>query len=590
MVQMDVITSLKIVKGELDSNITKAATALEHFARDSQAVHHLGECQELLKQASSVLKLLEFDGATHLLNEMIFLIDQLKTGPSDTESKIFMEQMACLGLSIIQLEHFLGYTLFKERHIPLLLAGRINAIRRLLKQRPLLDATFIKSGHKDISVIEFFKAFEESTEDAHFKLEHVGVHCRPFRLMFQVGLLSLLQEKKAIPASIKLMQRALQRLCGICGVVPITKLWFLGRAVLLAMQYGQVSVTPSRLFILSAIERQIKNMVYGRDELLQVDPPEHLVAECTAILALASTQGGATKETMLLNALQDLLDAKAPYSDVEVIEEGRLMNGPTSTVIQSVVQLIYEELALLKEAMDLRARDIIPEWQHDRTPDAVVVQTAHTLNMVGEHESAALLKEQGPIIEQLIDSQFSPLEKDLQSLADTFVFVEDSLSRLLGQYSTHMNDVIEDESVLVPRSVLEQARHLVFVESRASLAIVKRSVSSYVDSHGDGNYLEQVTSNLEGAVGALHFLHLDRAAKVLQSALRYIQQFMIENEQMPTPAVLETLADVLTSVDYYLESLEDKKSIGEGVLEAAELSVNMLRSAFRESMPAADSA
>ena len=181
MVQMDVITSLKTVKEELDSNLTKASTALEHFAVDTEAVHHLSECRDLLKQASSVLKLLEFDGATHLLNEMIFLIEQLQHSPNSSESQKFMEQMACLGLSLIQLEHFLEYTLLKERHLPLLLSGRINAIRKLLRQRPLSDATFIHEPFANPEVLDMYKAFGESTDSASFKLENVGPACKPFR-------------------------------------------------------------------------------------------------------------------------------------------------------------------------------------------------------------------------------------------------------------------------------------------------------------------------------------------------------------------------------------------------------------------------
>ena len=39
---------------------------------------------------------------------------------------------------------------------------------------------------------------------------------------------------------------------------------------------------------------------------------------------------------------------------------------------------------------------------------------------------------------------------------------------------------------------------------------------------------------------------------------------------------METLADALTGVDYYLESMEEQKPIGEGVLEVAEESVKAL--------------
>ena len=40
--------------------------------------------------------------------------------------------------------------------------------------------------------------------------------------------------------------------------------------------------------------------------------------------------------------------------------------------------------------------------------------------------------------------------------------------------------------------------------------------------------------------------------------------------------LMETLADALTSIDYYLESMEENKPIGDGVLDVAEESVHEL--------------
>jgi hypothetical protein len=44
---------------------------------------------------------------------------------------------------------------------------------------------------------------------------------------------------------------------------------------------------------------------------------------------------------------------------------------------------------------------------------------------------------------------------------------------------------------------------------------------------------------------------------------------------------METLADAVTGVDYFLESIEEHKPIGEGVLEVAESSMEELGFAVR---------
>ncbi|MCC6200562.1 MAG: hypothetical protein IT466_07310, partial [Moraxellaceae bacterium] len=62
-------------------------------------------------------------------------------------------------------------------------------------------------------------------------------------------------------------------------------------------------------------------------------------------------------------------------------------------------------------------------------------------------------------------------------------------------------------------------------------------------------------------------------AAVLRSTARYIDARMIGAETQPSMTDLETLADAISSVDYFLESLESNKPIGEFILEIAEESM-----------------
>ena len=72
------------------------------------------------------------------------------------------------------------------------------------------------------------------------------------------------------------------------------------------------------------------------------------------------------------------------------------------------------------------------------------------------------------------------------------------------------------------------------------------------------------------------FLELDRAKAVTEACHKYISNRLLSGDQVPTHENMETLADALTGVDYYLESMEEQKPIGDGVLEVAEQSMNVL--------------
>ena len=107
-------------------------------------------------------------------------------------------------------------------------------------------------------------------------------------------------------------------------------------------------------------------------------------------------------------------------------------------------------------------------------------------------------------------------------------------------------------------------------EWRPGLSLAKRAVSSYLESERDLMHLTNVPSTLQSVAGGMSFLGIERGAAVLRACARYIEQRMLNSEQQPGMADLETLADAISSVDYFLESLEANKPIGDSILEIAE--------------------
>ena len=113
-------------------------------------------------------------------------------------------------------------------------------------------------------------------------------------------------------------------------------------------------------------------------------------------------------------------------------------------------------------------------------------------------------------------------------------------------------------------------------ECRAGLALAKRSISSFMDNNWDAMHLSNLPGTFASIAGGLMFLELQRARGVTQACHQYIVHQLIEGGSPPTRENMETLADALTGVDYYLESMEEQKPIGDGVLEVAEESMKAL--------------
>ena len=90
-------------------------------------------------------------------------------------------------------------------------------------------------------------------------------------------------------------------------------------------------------------------------------------------------------------------------------------------------------------------------------------------------------------------------------------------------------------------------------------------------------HLTNVPSTLGSVSGGLTFLELDRAKGIMDACRNYIEQTLLaKGSETPTGEQMDTLADAISSIDYYLESMEEQKPIGESVLEVAEESMEEL--------------
>src|SRR5690606_5865906 len=76
---------------------------------------------------------------------------------------------------------------------------------------------------------------------------------------------------------------------------------------------------------------------------------------------------------------------------------------------------------------------------------------------------------------------------------------------------------------------------------------------------------------LNSVRGSLQMLPLQRAALLVAGCRDYLQEQLIDAAIVPDWLALDALADVVTSVDYYLERLADDDSDrSEGILGMAE--------------------
>ncbi|MCG8673285.1 MAG: hypothetical protein MI867_28105 [Pseudomonadales bacterium] len=562
MVTIEGTASLNLVKEQLDESLSVAESNLEHYAEEPENDVRLKHCLEQLVQLKGVFRLIELPGAAVLVDEMVILGNLILSRSHGDNEK----ELACISSSIMVLNHYLEYVQAKQRAMPVLLVPVINEVRSLCRKNVIPESTFFNLEADPA------RPAKTSGEPAdHGKLDQMS---RRLRHMYQVGMLGVFKGEN-IKSNVGLMERALSRIDALSGDAPLAKLWWLGRGVMDALGSECVELSNARKSLLGMIDRHIKTLVFQGAASLDKEPNLAAVQECVFICSLTEASTDTLKEIREAYGIPD-----NSVNDEQLRIERDLMNGPGGTVIRSVAEAIKEELAHIKDTLDLGARGAHEDDQEsfERVSESLV-KIGNTLLMLGLVEASNVIKDQAENVKNWTEADVDPEGEEFNAVADALLYVENSIAALAPRAGGL--DSTEDEAEQATRqgmsiTQLEDARRVVVSEARAGLSLAKRAITSYIDSNWDGMHLNNVPTTLNTIWGGLLFLQLERAANILKSSEQFISHKLLAEKIQPDQTTLETLADALTSIDYFLESMEDNKPLGDSILDVAQESVEEL--------------
>tara|TARA_R110002073_G_scaffold25832_1_gene85100 strand:- start:49576 stop:51270 length:1695 start_codon:yes stop_codon:yes gene_type:complete len=554
MVAITNTTSLTFLKEEIDSTLHEAEKHLEAYAADESLEDQLSLCVEAFHQLRGIFQVLELPAATLMAEEME-LVAQSTSNSGDVQ-----RYARALSQAIVLLGRYLEYVQLKNRALPELMIGGINELRREARKSLILESHFFAV---DLSRDRF-----PAIAAADTPAEEIPRLCRRLRHMYQVGLLGVLRSHNS-QASLKLMARALSRIDRLCGPVPVSRMWWVARAAVEAMIADEMVLTPARKALLSQYDRQIKKVIYEGVRVLQADVPLLMVKESIYVASLCSQSSG------LIGEVKQVYDLRPRLTAAVLQDETVLMSGGGGSVLRTVAGNLKTELGDVKQSLEMASQGVA-DTDYADVADALG-RIAGTLIMVNLNQEAAKIRERATIVRAWKSEAIDPMGLEFQEFIDDLLSIENAIAGL-ERTMTPLDDVKNQEhNSRISLYQLDEARVAVVGESRSGLALTKRGVASYVESSWDHMHLANIPSTLASVSGGLTFLNLHRAKAVMDACRQYIEQTLLrEDSEKPTTEQMETLADAISSIDYYLESMEEQKPIGESVLEVAEESMEEL--------------
>ncbi|QCF26181.1 chemotaxis protein [Hydrocarboniclastica marina] len=564
MVQSSIATksqSFDLVKGEIENTIREAEQGLERFQENRESGEDLQNCVDFLNQLRGIFILVELRGGTLLCQEAVGLANEIPVGAANDKNHL----LTALSNALFTLRRYIEYYQRERADHPELLLPSINELREAGRQKPYADSYFFEADPErrpDFCAVYQFKALEPATA------EEFRIHARRFRLMYQIGLLCLLRDRNLIVGK-KLIGRAAIGMARLSNGAPMGQVWCLVATVLQAMIDRDIGAEKPRKRLLMRLERYIKETAVVGRNALEKAAPDSLYRDLVYILFRSGSANPEVRQVLDAYGI-----APAELSEQQLLMRRRRLYGPGADVLKPLSEALLEEINQLKDKLDIIERGIDPDAGElgaiagslDRLSNTLLILDLTKLSTIAAQESVKL--------KQWSKDKHIPNETELYSVADAVLGIEDAAKLMVSHGITMDSDRLaktdpKDEVSLYVREALI----VVTDEARAALTLAKRAITAFLESDFDRMHLANLPGTLRSIWGGLFMLEDHEAAEVLARVAQSIESELLAREGSPSTAVLEALADALTSLEYYIEGLGNEGDRNPDLLKLAQSSL-----------------
>lgn len=556
------LTSLNVVREELIITIEQAATQLEGFVTDRENIKLLQTCIGSLQQIRGSLQVIELHGASHLANELLTTAESIKDNDVIEDKKL-----SALTKGFFVLSCYFEYALQQERGMPVLLTPYINEIRIANKVPILWESHYAES-------LTSWRVPPRGTAEPAPEIDSLSSLARRSRHMYQIGLLGLIKELR-VPSSLNLMQRAVNKLDKYSYGTENETLWWLLGHTLTAFERGNLEPTLERKRLFSHIDREFKRVEKEGEIAFKRSTDEVYLKELAYYVTLADIDEKPFSEIKINFGFSNL-----GYNEKRRQSESKALTGPSANTVSSVAETLKIELRTVKEVIEFASESNSPVINGFDELVGSITKIRDILDVVGLKSAAQTMKQQ---LAKLTEWQESGDEldfSDLTSIADAFIYVESVLDSIEKRnFSDEKLAEINDLSCqqMIIDNQLADAQLVVLEEAESGLTMVKRALSAFADSSFDRVHIKNVTKTLNGVRGGMIVLELSRAAEVVNSSIKFIDgSLLVNNQPAAIEHMLDTFADAIICLEYYLDCMKVDKYISSDTLEVAEESLAAL--------------
>lgn len=554
--------ALEWVKGEIAETLKQARQALEEFVENPEDSTRLRFCLTYVHQVHGTLQMVEFFGAALLAEEM----EQLAQALLEDRVNNLAESLEVMMQAILQLPLYLDRIQTARRDLPMVVLPLLNDLRAARGEKLLSETSLFSPA------IPATNAPLSDERLQKLSVSELPLLLRKLRQMLQLALVSVLRGED-VAANLTYMARVFARLETLSKDAPLEPLWQVAAGLVDGLANGSVETGASVRNLLRQVDAELRRLVAEQAQGLNQPAATELIKNILFYVAKAQPN------SERLQHLHELYRLDEALPDELLLDEERAhMAGPDRGAMRSVVAALCEELVRIKDSLDLFVRSDRSKLDELDALQIPLKQIADTLAVLGFAQPRKVVLDQIDVVAGLITGAAEPSDAVLMDVAGALLYIEATLTGMVGS-----SDTGQHEQNIMPTTDVGQIHRLVIKEARTGLEHAKDGIIEFIASQWNHEHLANVPYLLNQVRGALFMIPLERAANLVETCRHYIEEQLFQQKIIPNWQNLDTLADAITSVEYYLERLaEDHASQGEAILDVAEQSLTSLGYTPRE--------
>lgn len=532
--------SLRWVKKELDLILQEAQASLSAYIEDTSEAGRLRESVEHLHMVQGTLQMVELYGAAQLAEEMEKVSEALLNGKIDKVDDAYDVLMR----SMLQLPDYLESLQSGSKDVPMVLLPLLNDLRASRSASLLSE-----------NVLFFPDVDSDAEEVADIDVEsgQLLATAKKLRPHYQIGLLGWFKGQK-VNASLKRLLAVLNELEKKSAQSSIRRIWSISAALVEGLAQEGIDTNISIKMLMGQVDRSIKQLIDSGEEVFAKNTPADLLKNLLYYVARVETESARVDDIKTIYRLKELLPA-----DSELEEARSGMGGLNTELLSTVSSGIREDLLEVKDSLEIFVHSDVQDMERLGGLPDLLTKIADTLSMLGlgmPREQVLGQKEQ---VEKIISGEDKATDEVIMTMAGVLLSVESQLNSFIAnRASMGDGDTVQVGGLdAMPNTEYHEVLTAVIREALQDFNHARQAILSYLEDPSDRSVLQSVITRLDEVDGAMFMLPIERLKHQFDSVRSYVLKVMLNAGQVPGEATQNDLADVVTSIEYFLEAIQE---------------------------------